>query len=120
MNLSVKRRYFDFRQGSITLAPIMQFSNFLMLAYLTINDFIPFELFVPIFVISILISFTLVGAKFRKHQFPTDINMGYEKSTEAGITVYHMMKALQDPNYAKGEAYLTRMDYMKRIGEGKV
>jgi hypothetical protein len=98
----------------------MQFSNFLMLAYLTINDFIPFELFVPVFVVSVLISFTLVGAKFRKHQFATDINMGYEKSTEAAITVYHMYRALQDPNYAKDEAFLARMDYMKRIGEGKV
>ena len=117
--INIKRRYFDFRQGSITLAPIMQFSNFLMLAYLTINEVIPFEIFVPVFIITILISFTLVGSKFRKHQFPTDINMGYEKSTEAGVTVYHMMKALHEIK-PQDEAYLTRMDYMKRIGEGKV
>lgn len=120
MNKNLKRRYFDFRNGNQTLAPILQFSNFMMLAYLTINDVIPMWVFAPIFVITVLISFTVVGHYFRKIQVATDLNMGYEKATEAGATVYHMMKAIEDPNYTKSDEYQNRMDYMKRIGENKI
>lgn len=120
----IKRRYFDFRQGSITLSPIMQFSNFLMLAYLTINEVIPFELFVPMFVMVVITSFTLVGSKFRNHQLPTDINMGYEKSTEAAKTVVQMMSAqkrilsLLDADIPK--EFEDRLEYMRKIGDGEI
>jgi len=123
-DMNIKRRYFDMRQGNITVAPALQLTNFLMLSYLTINEIIPIWLFAPIFILGILTVFTLVGNKFRKHQTPTDINMSYEKSTEAGKTVEQMMDAelliMNHLGIKPTAEFLKRLDYMKRIGEGKV
>lgn len=115
----IKRRYYEFRMGNQMLSPVLQLGNFLMLAYLTINEVIPFYLFVPLFVLTVLASMTFVGSKFRSLQLSTDINIAYEKSTYAGVTTYHMMKAINDIK-PQDEEFLKRMDYVKRIGEGKV
>lgn len=119
-----KRRYMELRLGNVTLAPLIQFGNFLMLSYLVVNEVIPIYIFAPLFVLFILISFTIVGNKFRKYQQPTDLNMGYEKATQAGATVYHMMNAEKiimdklDIEYPKG--FLERLEYMKKIGNNEL
>lgn len=124
MNKNIKRRYFDFRNGNHTLSPILSFGNFMMLAYLTINEFIPIWVFAPLFVFTVLVSFTIVGHYFRKIQIPTDLNMGYEKSTEAATTIVMMMESDRqimdklDIPYPKG--FETRLDYMKKISENKL
>ena len=115
----IKRRYFDLRMGNTTIAPILQLSNFLMLSYLTISNVIPFYVFVPLFIIGVLASMTIVGSKFRSHQMPTDINMSYEKATEAGKTMYLLMKAIDDIK-KQDEEFQTRMEYVRKIGNGKV
>ena len=119
----LKRRYFEFRQGATTLTPILSFSNFLMLAYLTISEVIPFWIFVPFFIVTVLISFTLVGYKFRNIQYTTDINMAYEKSTEAAETVVQMMNGLEVIMKEKGielpKGFSERLEYMRNISRGK-
>lgn len=120
LNLNkIKRRYYDLRQGSTTIAPFFQLANFLMLSYLTINEIIPIYLFAPLFLVGIVTTFTLIGAKFRKHQTPTDINMIYEKSTAPAETVVRMMEIEQEILEALGKTatpqFLTRLEYMRKI-----
>jgi hypothetical protein len=116
---SIKRRYYYLRQGGITVAPAMQMSNFLMLSYLTINEIIPIWIFAPLFIVSITILFTYIGKQFRKHQTPTDVNLVYEKSTEAAETVVHLMEMQVETLRALGkepsEQFLKRLEYMRKI-----
>ena len=120
----IKRHYFDMRQGAMTVGPFFQMANFLMLAYLTISEYIPIWIFAPLFIISVIVSFTIVGNKFRKHQSPTDINLMYERSTEAAGTVVQMMEAelviMEKLGIAPTEKFLKRLEYMKNIEGGKL
>lgn len=120
----LKRRYFDFRAGNANLSPILSFGNFLMLAYLTINEVIPLYIFAPLFVISILVTFTIVGSYFRKVQISTDVNMLYEKKTEAAKTSYEVMRLVHAIAHKNDvtvpNSYLTRMKYVKKISEGMI
>jgi len=120
----IKRRYLDLRLGNQTLSPILQFSNFMMLAYLTINELIPIWLFAPLFVLAVLTVYTYVGAKFRKHQQPIDMNMNYVKATENGKTMYAIMVAqkniMDHLNIPCPDDFVNRIQHMKDIGDGKV
>ena len=120
----IKRRYFDFRSGNMVLSPILQFGNFLMLAYLTINEYLPIYIFAPLFVLAILTTFTITGNTFRKIQVSTDVNMIYEKSTEAAKTVVLMMEAQKDIltslNKETTVEFEKRLQYMKNIAEEKI
>ena len=123
MRYLIKRRYFDFRTGNQTLSPLIQFSNFMMLAYLTISEVIPMWIFAPLFIVIVLVSFTYVGNRFRKHQTPTDLNMGYEKATEAATTVVQMMIPLElllkKNNIPVPIELKERIKYMEKIARGK-
>ncbi len=112
------------RTGMTTISPLLQLSNFLMLSYLTIAEVVPMWLFAPLFIFGILIAFTLVGNRFRKIQTSTDINMNYEKSTEASKTVYMLMKRIEDVakeiKIKDDPEYNERMEYVKKIGESRL
>ena len=120
----IKRHYFDMRTGMITVSPALQLSNFLMLSYLTISEVIPIYIFAPLFIVGILIAFTTIGNKFRKHQTPTDINLQYEKGTQAAKTVVEMMRPLDKIMKAldipEDEELKKRIKYMQDISEGKL
>lgn len=83
----------------------------------------PFYLFVPLFVAVVLTTYTITGHYFRKHQYSTDINIGYEKSTEAARTVYEMMlaqKVIMDKlQVIYPDGFTERLEYMKKIGNGQ-
>ena len=117
----LKRRYYDFRIGHATLSPILQFGNFIMLAYLAINKFIPIEIFAPIFVVTILIAFTTVGHKIRDIQHTTDHDMVYDKTPEAAKTRFVELEAIlsimEKNDIIPTEKFLKRMDKEKRISE---
>jgi hypothetical protein len=119
----LKKRYQEFRFGFQTVGPVIQLANFLMLSYLTISEVIPLWIFAPIFVIGCLITYTIIGNKFRNHQHATDLDLSYEKATQAGMTVYEMMdlmKRIADKtDTTVPESYVSRMQYMKDIGEGR-
>ena len=121
--LNIKRRYFDMRQGMITVSPAIQISNFIMLAYLTISEIIPFYVFVPLFVIASVIGFTLIGNRFRNIQWATDINLGYEKSTELVKTTLFMMDAqiaiMESMKITIPSEYMKRYHYLSDIADGR-
>ena len=122
--MKIKEKYFDFRQGNATLAPIIGFSNFLMLSYLTIKNIMPFYFFVPLFIVTVLVTYTIVGHHFKNRQFTTDINIGFIKSTENARTMYEIMlaqKAVMDKlliQYPDG--FEERLEKMKKIGNGQL
>ena len=77
-------------------------------------------IFAPLFVITILVTFTLVGNRFRKHQTPTDLNMGYEKATKAAKTVVENiiipMELLMEKNDIKiSQEFKDNKAYMIKI-----
>ncbi len=115
-----KRRYFDLRQGSIVIMPMVSFTNFLMLAYLTINDVIPLWIFAPVFLITLIATLVIVGRNFRKIQLNTDMDLNYERASSAGVTVYFMMLAeleiMKAQNIHIPQGFLDRMEYMRKIG----
>ena len=120
----IKRRYFDMRTGNVTVAPILQLGNFLMLSYLTISDIIPMWLFAPLFIVGIITTFTIVGNKFRKVQTSTDINMQYEKSTEAVKSMWVLSKRVNDIadklGMKRDPIFDQRLDYQKEISDSKL
>jgi hypothetical protein len=112
------------RTGNVTIAPILQLGNFLMLSYLTISDIIPMWLFAPLFIIGIITTFTIVGNKFRKVQTSTDINMQYEKSTEAVKSMWVLSKRVNDIadklGMKRDPIFDQRLDYQKEISDSKL
>ena len=111
------------RLGNQVIAPFIQFSNFMMLIYLTINEIIPIYIFAPLFVMGIIISYTLVGNRFRKIQHSTDINLGYEKATKsAGVTyqLFNSNKKIMDHLKIKyPDGFESSMKYLETIRDGK-
>ena len=59
---------------------------------------------------------TIVGFKFRGIQLQTDEDMKYEKQKELNKTLYCIMKEVSNSN---SREFLERMDYVKKISEGK-
>ncbi len=107
-----------------TISPALQLVNFLMLSYLTISEIIPIWLFAPLFIMGIIFTYTLVGNKFRKVQTSTDINMNYEKSTEAVKSMYFLGKRLNEITDELGmkrdPEFDQRLQYQKDISENKI
>lgn len=96
----------------------------MMLAYLTISEVIPLWMFAPIFITVVLFGFTFMGSKFRKIQFSTDLDLGFERAQSQGETFYQIMKAqkkLMQSNQIKiDESFLNRLEVMKKIARGTV
>jgi len=122
--ISVKRRYYDFRSGGITLAPVLGISNFMMLVYMTINESVPLYIFVPAFAVLVLVSFTIIGRTFRKIQFSTDLNMGFERASKQGRTFFEIMESqrmmLEKLNIPITPEFMAQWKTMKNIAEEKV
>lgn len=111
------------RNGNVVLAPILSFSNFVMISYLAINEIVPIWLFAPMFLVAIVAGMVFVGNMFRKKQLHVDMDLNYEKASAAGYTVYQMMSAqkkiMDHLNIQYPDGFQTRLDYMKLIGERK-
>jgi hypothetical protein len=120
----IKRRYYDFRQGVIVLAPFLGLSNFMMLAYLTISEIIPLWLFAPIFITVIIVGFTVMGAKFRKIQFSTDLDLGFERAKMQGGVFYEIMKTqkniMEKLEIAPDDNFNNTLNQVKNIASGNI
>ena len=118
----LKRKYYDFRQGGIILAPILGLSNFMMLAYLTISQIIPLWMFAPIFIVTVLFGFTFIGSKFRKIQFSTDLDLGFERAQSQGETFYQILLSqkllMEIAGVTPDEKFMKRLEIMKGIANG--
>ena len=112
----VKRRYTEARIGAVVLNPIISASTFLGVAYLYIKDIIPFIVFAPLFLISMIVIVTVIGFKFRNVQLSTDEDIKYEKQKDFNKTLYQIMLALEK-NQPQGIEFYERMDYVKIISE---
>ena len=112
----VKRRYFETRAGITVMSPAISASTLIGVAFLYIQDIIPIWIFIPTFVIFMITVATIVGFKFRGIQLQTDEDMKYEKQKELNKTLYCIMKEVSNSN---SREFLERMDYVKKISEGK-
>ncbi len=115
----LKRRYYDMRMGGVTFAPAIQLANFSMILFLYAKEYIPFEIFAPLFGIGGMILLVYLGSKFRKIQQSTDLDMGFERAKSQGETLYQIMKALNDIS-PQDETFKTTMEYMRKISKGSV
>lgn len=120
---NLKRRYLDLRLGGVTVNPIIQASNFVMLSYtiiiMTFN--IPFWVYAPLFLIGVVSVFTIIGLLFRKIQLSTDEDLKYEKQKELNKTQFEIMKQLKKlsdaANIPVDNSFLDRMETVKKISE---
>jgi len=110
----IKRRYFEARAGNTVISPLISASTFVGVAYLYIQHYLPFYVFLPMFLISMITLVTVVGLKFRNIQLSTDEDMKYEKQKELNKTLYLIMEALCKQNEQSPEFY-DRMYEVKRI-----
>lgn len=110
----IKRRYFEARAGNTVISPLISASTFVGVAFLYIKEYIPFYVFLPIFLISMITIVTLIGLKFRNIQLSTDEDMKYEKQKELNKTLYFIMEALEKQDFQNPE-FIERMNEVKRI-----
>ncbi len=109
----VKRRYTEARIGAVVINPLMAASTFLGVAYLYIKDVIPFWIFAPLFLISMICVVTVIGFKFRNIQLSTDEDIKYEKQKDFNKTLLEIMNALDDDH--RSPEFYKRLDYVKKI-----
>ena len=118
MNLTfIKRRYYDLRLGGTMISPVIQMANFSMISFLYVREYLPIELFGPLFMISGFILLAYIGVKFRRHQASTDYDMLFAKQTQQAKIFYSIMKAIKERE--TDENFDKQMSYLKEIIEGK-
>ncbi len=115
----IKRRYYDMRLGGTQVSPIIQMANFAMISFLYIREFLPIEIFAPLFMISGFIALAYIGVRYRKHQATTDWDMIFEKQTQQSKILYQIMLALEK-NQPQGIEFYNQLEYVKRVSEGNI
>lgn len=82
--MRIKRLYYDLRQGQSVIFPIVSLVNFIIISYslTNITNLIPFRFYIPIVVITMIVSLIVIGNVFRKKQQSTDFALSYEQNTE--------------------------------------
>lgn len=117
----MKRRYTDVRFALAVFAPIIAYSNFILIAYnfTDIKDILPFYLFAPVFTIGLIILLGIVGILFRTKQQSVDLTLGYERSVEANRTALISMEHIADMGRTIGfepkQEYIDRLEYLRKI-----
>lgn len=118
-----KRRYLDLRLGGVTINPIIQAANFVMISYtiLILSVDIPFWIYAPLFFIGVFSTFGVLGLFFRTKQLSTDENLKYEQQVDFNKTLYEIMKAqrsiMNQLNIPISTSYNTQLDNVKSIAE---
>ena len=116
-----KRRYVDIRMAATLVSPIIAFGNFLLLAYnfTVIKEAIPFHLFVPLFIFSVVAFLVVTGRLFRKKQQATDITLAFERSVEANksirIITEYMIEVGKKLDVKTPQEIIDRVEYLKKI-----
>lgn len=117
MRINPKRRYFDLRNGWGVIAPIFGFSNFIMLAYMTlIKDAIPIWVFGILFAPIIIIILVIIGNVFRKKQMRTDLDVSYMEASESAKSLRILYDIILEPdNLEKRMDAIKRREFLKGI-----
>lgn len=121
---TLREGYVDLRFGWGAVAPIFGFSNFVLLAYISvIKEVLPLEVFAPVFGVTMLFSLTALGKVFRKKQLKVDSTLNYEQQTEPAKTARVMfddLHKIQDHlNIPISEESKERRNYMHDIENSK-
>lgn len=113
----------DLRLGGVTINPIIQAANFVMISYtiLILSVDIPFWIYAPLFFIGVFSTFGVLGLFFRTKQLSTDENLKYEQQVDFNKTLYEIMKAqrsiMNQLNIPISTSYNTQLDNVKSIAE---
>lgn len=117
----LKRRYLDLRLGGVTVNPIIQASNFVMISYILFQDSISFWLYAPLFFSGVVSIFVVTGLFFRRIQLSTDEDLKYEKQKELNRTLLEIMrtqkKIMGVMNITPDDSFGERYDYIKKISK---
>lgn len=119
----IKHRYLDLRNGWQVIGLLFGVSNFIMISHLALKIELDIKYYAVIIIPFLLLGLVIIGHFFRKKQLRTDMDLNYEKATQAGLTVYYMMESLMMLMEKQGimipKEYEERLEYMKRIGLGQ-
>jgi len=122
----IKRRFYDLRMAWGIIAPLFGFINFLLLFYnfTALKEILPFEIFLPIFIIATGILFLYIGKTFRKKQMGTDMDMAYERAPQGAKTARIMLEYQRDLMVHMSMKVPTeleeRIEYMRKIEKGEI
>ena len=93
--LRPKKRFLELRLGLPLIAPLLSFSNFILIAYnFTDLKQLPFPIFAILFAVGVLAILILVGHYFRNIQQPTDFKLMYERNLEHVKTMLVILEVL--------------------------
>ena len=84
----LKRYYLYLRFGQVMIFPILSFSNFMMIAYLALDGFVPMRYLIPFLIVACIGSMIIIGRIFKNKQLSTDQNTVFEQSP-------HLIKTLR-------------------------
>ncbi len=119
--LRPKKRFLELRLGLPLIAPLLAFSNFVLIAYnFTDLKLLPFPIFTILFAVGVIIILILVGHYFRKIQQPTDFKLMYERNLEFVKTILVILEVLKTskPLSTKPELKVRldeRIEYHRKI-----
>jgi len=126
--IEVRRRYVDITFGYAIVGPLIAYSNFSLIAYnfTDLKDILPFELFIPLFLVGLGIILSFAGLVFRKYHLPTSFKMQYERNIEQVRTdyfqllgIYSIFSHLGHPFSEKYPEVLsvvkTRLEYLAKV-----
>jgi fatty acid desaturase len=108
------------------IAPLFGFINFLLLFYnfTALKEYLPFEIFIPIFIIGSGILFLFIGKMFRKKQMGIDNDLAYERAPQGAKTARIMLEYQRDLmkhlNMPVPDELEERITFMRKIEEGTV
>lgn len=91
--IEARRRYVDITFGYSIVGPLIAYSNFSLIAYnfTDLKNILPFELFIPLFLVGLGIILSFAGLVFRKYHLPTSFKMQYERNIEQVRTDYFQL-----------------------------
>lgn len=116
MNLIfLKRRFYDLRLGGTAISPIIQMANFVGISFLYVREYLPFEIFAPLFVVCGVASLSYIGARYRKHQAVTDYDMVFEKQKTQAKVLYQLLLAIKNGKTDKD--FDECLEYLKKISD---
>lgn len=110
------------RYGYILIAPIITYSNFILIAYnFTFFKEIPFPIFVIILTLGILGTLVALGRIFRRNQLEVDEDLKYERARAQAKTNRIILEALHDTvlSYQMKKQISERIEFLKGIELGK-
>lgn len=126
ISCTIKRKFYDLRVAWGIIAPLFGFINFVLLFYnfTALKDYLPFEYFVPIFIIMSGLIFLYIGKTFRKKQMGTDSDMAYERAPQGAktsrILLEYQRNLMTHMKMDVPTELNERIEYLRKIEKGEL